>query len=549
MTVRQAATTWPACAEFLEQCPGAKWEGRWSLQELGAFARSCGRDETALLNELAAVAGVPVALPTPSRTSRRSASPMPIIYVALLVALTLGAGWGVALLLKIAFGVDYGVVSGASVHVHGVAQLWGWMALFVFAVATHLLRQNTTRPAPPWLDRVGAACVLAALIAFFAGISAAVRHAIPAIDIVGSCLLMSAAILFAISIVWSLSGAAAGTQRKHGFVFLLLWLFVWAGADLWLRLRYRDASVLPDSARKLLIVLPVLGLATNAIYGFGIKLIPGILNIPRLRHGVLGVALMLHNIGLVLFLIPQRIAETAGAALMLPAAVLYLIGMNWLRGKPSRPIYGIDPRGHVLIRVGFFWLVVGLAMILVQQLFPSLPHAYSGAWRHALTVGFITTMILGVGHRIVPIFIKQPLASNWMLLVSAVLIIVGNAGRVVLELVTIGGWPWTFRAMGMTGVLELAALALFALNLLATARNRRRVYREGERLTPDVRVREAVNARPELQQRFAALGITMFDDAPFIAPSMTIGALALAEGRDPDDLVAALTPPAGASDR
>jgi hypothetical protein len=188
-------------------------------------------------------------------------------------------------------------------------------------------------------------------------------------------------------------------------------------------------------------------------------------------------------------------------------------------------------------------------MIFVQQVYPQLPHAYSGAWRHALTVGFITTMIMGVGYRILPIFIREPLASTRLMLVSAALIIVGNAGRVVLELLTIGGWSWTFRAMGMTGVLELAALALFALNLLATARNRRRVYREGERLTPDVRVREAVNARPELQQRFAALGITMFDDAPFIAPSMTIGALALAEGRDPDELVSALTPPAGASDR
>ena len=30
MTVRQAAATWPACAELLPQCPGAKWEGRWS---------------------------------------------------------------------------------------------------------------------------------------------------------------------------------------------------------------------------------------------------------------------------------------------------------------------------------------------------------------------------------------------------------------------------------------------------------------------------------------------------------------------------------------
>jgi hypothetical protein len=53
-------------------------------------------------------------------------------------------------------------------------------------------------------------------------------------------------------------------------------------------------------------------------------------------------------------------------------------------------------------------------------------------------------------------------------------------------------------------------------------------------------VREAVNARPELQRRLCEIGITMFDAAPFIAPSMTFGALALAVGRRPRDLLAEL---------
>src|SRR5690606_36081358 len=118
----------------------------------------------------------------------------------------------------------------------------------------------------------------------------------------------------------------------------------------------------------------------------------------------------------------------------------YLVGMNGLRSKPARAIYGVDVRGHVLIRVAFAWLVIGLAMVLIEQITGPLPHAYGGAWRHALTVGFITTMILGVGQRLVPIIIKQPLASTRLMLISAVLIIVGNAGRVGLELATIGQW-------------------------------------------------------------------------------------------------------------
>jgi hypothetical protein len=251
--------------------------------------------------------------------------------------------------------------------------------------------------------------------------------------------------------------------------------------------------------------------------------------------------MLVHNAGLCLFLTPWRAARAAGAGMMLGGAALYLIGMDGLHSRPARPIHGVDVRGHVLIRVAFFWLVFGLSMILVEQLVPGLPHAYRGAWRHALTVGFITTMILGVGQRIVPIFIKQPLASPRLMLLGAGLIVFGNAGRVALELATIGGWPWTFRLMGATGVLELSALALFALNLALTLRNRRHTYAAGESLTADTRVRDAVNARPELQQRLNEIGVTMFDDALFIAPSMTLGALALASGLEPPDLLLSLS--------
>jgi hypothetical protein len=129
-----------------------------------------------------------------------------------------------------------------------------------------------------------------------------------------------------------------------------------------------------------------------------------------------------------------------------------------------------------------------------------------------------------------------------MMLVSAALIIIGNAGRVGLELATIGGWRWTFRLMGMTGILELMALVLFAFNLALTLRNRRHIYSAREAVTPDSRVREVINVHPELQQQLHDIGVTMFDEAPFIAPSMTFGALALAIGRDPQEMLAELCP-------
>ena len=541
LTLRQVADAFPACAKILQRWSASRRRNRrWSLQQLGPFARQTGLDESSFLQELSAAAGVP--LRSGAQPSRPRHSPLPLIFTAMIVGICLGTAFGVGLLWQIAMGEGYDVVSAASVHVHGIAQLWGWMALFIFAVGTHLLRQNTTRPAPQWLDWMAAGSILVGLIAFFASLNNSVRSHLPHIDTAGSSFLLSAALLFGISIIWSLSGSAKN-QRRHGLLSLLGWLWAWAAVDLWLRVRYANALVLPDTARALLIELPVLGLATNAIYGFGIRLIPGLLNIGRLRQPWFARALILHNVGLCLFLMPNRSSATLGAAMMLAGAVCYVIGMDGLRSKPSRPIYGIDPRGRVLIRVGFFWLVCGLGMILLQQFFPRWPHAYSGAWRHALTVGFITTMILGVGFRLIPIFIRQPLASNRLMLAAAALIILGNAGRVTLELLTIGGWAWSFRFIGVTGVLELAALILFAVDIAATAWSRRRVYCDDQPIAPDTRVLEAVNAHPQIQDRLSELGIEMFDQTPSIAPSMTFGALALACGMHPRELIDAIASP------
>jgi hypothetical protein len=499
-------------------------------------------DEQPFLRRLADAAGMGVEV---TAKPARQGSPMPLLFVALLVGISVGAAWGVGLLLRIALRADYSAVPGASVHAHGLAQLWGWMALFVFGVAGHVLRQNAKRRPPAWLDYAGGALWLAALGCFFAGIIPTIRATLPGVNIIASCLLSLGAACFIGSVSWSLLGRGQRPMLWHGFVFAMIgWLGLWCAADLVVRVRYVGESAPPTSARGLLIAIAVLGFATNAVYGFGIRLLPGFLNIARLRPRCFAAALVMHNLGLPLLLLfaPVQPARIAGAMLMLVAAVTYVVGMNGLVGAPSRPIYGVDPRGHVLIRAAFFWLLAGLAMILVEQAWPrELPHAYAGAWRHALTVGFVTTLILGVGHRLLPVFMRQPLASHRLMLVSAAFILVGNAARVTLELLTMGNWSWAFRLMGMTGILELAALTLFLINLALTVFNRRRRWTgAAAALAPNTRVSDVVNVRPGVQRRLRELGITMFDAAPFIAPSMTLGALALASRMRPDELVAAL---------
>jgi hypothetical protein len=233
--------------------------------------------------------------------------------------------------------------------------------------------------------------------------------------------------------------------------------------------------------------------------------------------------------------------KPASAVAVLAGALMYLDGMGWLRSKPAREIYGVDVRAGRFVRVAMSWLVIGLAMIALQQLWPrELPHAFGGSWRHALTVGFVTTMILGVGQRIIPVFLREALASTGLMIASFWLIVVGNAWRVSFELLTMTGKGWTFQWMGMSGVLELCALLCFAVNVVLTLVRRNRVYSRGQPILESTRVAEAVDQLPEIEHALRELRIDMFDAAPFIAPSMTFGALALVTGQRPSELVAEL---------
>jgi hypothetical protein len=116
MSLRQVIAAWPVCAAVLERYPLARWGGRWSLQELGPFARDVGIDESRLLRELGEVAAVPV---IPSIKPPTDASPLPLIFVAIGVGWTLGGGWGVGIVLRIAYGADFAAVPATSIHVQG----------------------------------------------------------------------------------------------------------------------------------------------------------------------------------------------------------------------------------------------------------------------------------------------------------------------------------------------------------------------------------------------------------------------------------------------
>ncbi|HEU4752598.1 MAG TPA: hypothetical protein VFU47_05770, partial [Armatimonadota bacterium] len=93
-------------------------------------------------------------------------------------------------------------------------------------------------------------------------------------------------------------------------------------------------------------------------------------------------------------------------------------------------------------------------------------HAFGGAARHALTVGFISLMLVGVAWRILPIFSGAEKPQPWLIPLVFGLLVAGNAIRVTGQMASgLWGGPW-YAFMGVSGWLETFGVSLFALDVL-----------------------------------------------------------------------------------
>jgi hypothetical protein len=162
---------------------------------------------------------------------------------------------------------------------------------------------------------------------------------------------------------------------------------------------------------------------------------------------------------------------TGGVALAVGAVVLV---------RSSRMFESLEfaSPSQKFVRGAFSWLIVGGVLMALEPFHLALigqpfSHAFTGAIRHAVTVGFISQMIVGVGMHVVarmnnvPRELEKPLwATFWLLNL-------GNAGRVGLEIATDYS-PGAFLPMGATGFVELTGLALWGAYLFGVLNGARK---------------------------------------------------------------------------
>ena len=247
-----------------------------------------------------------------------------------------------------------------------------------------------------------------------------------------------------------------------GSVGLLLTLLVNLGATLFLALSGTSPEV-PAGFDQSFLVLQTWGFLVPFVWGFSAKWLPTFLGLRPVKGRVLLLAVALNSLGV----LAAFLSSTLVAGLFLFAGItlaVHALGLLELPGRPPK-VRGAHSSFPSFVRIAYVWALVA-AGLGIWAASATRPQGIWGASRHALTAGFLATMVFAIGQRVLPAFAGRSLFSTKLMFVALLLLTAGCMLRVSSEILAYQGffrpaWSW----LPLSAVTEMIAVSLFAINL------------------------------------------------------------------------------------
>jgi hypothetical protein len=369
------------------------------------------------------------------------------------------------------------------VNAHGHAQIYGWVGLFIMGFAYQAFpRMWHTRLAAPRLAMVAFASMVFGLVVRTVGMSAADagRYALGA-AMAGGAVEALAILIFAGQMLITFRRSRAKLEPYVGFAFgAMFWFIAQAALDVW----HTYATMTSATPRELLWYvstyqaplrdMQIHGLALFMILGVSIRMLPALFGLPPVPKRRAWWSLTVLTLAVAgeaaLFVAYRWTGNHVIAALLMVPWLMLVVGCAAVAGpwRLWRPLPVADRSGK-FVRAAYGWLAASLVMLLLLPVYKAVSgipfsHAYYGAVRHAITVGFISLMIMGMAAKVVPTLNgvdPRALPPLWgpFLLVNA-----GCLLRVSLQ--TLTDWrPEFFAAIGVSGTLEVIGLGWWGTHL------------------------------------------------------------------------------------
>jgi hypothetical protein len=353
--------------------------------------------------------------------------------------------------------------------------IFGWVGLFIMGFALQALPRMWHVELPwPRLALFSFAAMLIGIVVRSVAMAAAGQVWAAPVALIGGALELAAIL----AVVGILSAAFMRSELKTEpyMVFILValgWFVVQAIFGLWYVWVTMNAAGIAELTGYVSVFqaplrdIQVHGLALFMILGVSMRIFPALFSLPRIsdRRAWIGLGILttavLAEVGS--FLLFRGTGNHGWAIALYSAWVLLAAGVVTVAGpwKLWKPLE-IQDRSGKFIRIAYGWLALSLMMLLLLPAYQSargipFSHAYYGAIRHAITVGFISTMIMGVAAKVIPTLTgRDPriLSKMWG---PFILINLGCFLRVSLQ--TLTDWvPAAYSFIGVSGVLEITAL-------------------------------------------------------------------------------------------
>jgi hypothetical protein len=398
---------------------------------------------------------------------------MVTVYVVtgLLFLVLPGTFLGVWNLVPISGRQSLAALSQAWLQAHGHAQIFGWIGTFIIGIGYYSLSKMgglmpvaVSRGWTSWalwtggvslrwaanitefhwrvLLPVSAALQLIAFVIFFATVSHHKSRAAPAkrapIE-TWMKLVIAATVAFLLALILNqvetvvLASTSAHPEIPH-----------------WLDQRY--------------LFLVAWGFPVLAVWGFNARWLPVFLGIRQPSSSGLMAALAASAGGLVAALSGHLQIATL---LLLIASILATIALSVFE-RPRKPAktLGVSPSFPAFVRGAYVWLLIAAAL----GVYAAQADAHGGIWgasRHALTAGFLSTMVFAIGQRVLPAFCGMRLLySKGLMWASLAILNLGCLLRVASEVPAYeANLRAAWRILPVSAVTELTAVTLFALNL------------------------------------------------------------------------------------
>jgi uncharacterized protein involved in response to NO len=393
------------------------------------------------------------------------------IATGLLFMLLPGTFLGVWNLISISSQRTLSSLSSAWLQAHGHAQIFGWLGTFILGIGFYSLSKMGNLPAFA-ISRGWTSFAL-----WTPGL---------ALRWVAGVMLWQWRILLPLSAALELAGFLVflGTVSQHGpaetttasrkkepwmliviasTIGFLATLVANFAVLIYVALRLDDPAV-PHVLDQRLLALPTWGFLVPAVWGFNARWLPIFLGLRAPRARWLFAALGVAWISVVAMLSGFAILSTV----LLPFAALAAIeGLGVF--EPSirtAKINGVHPAFPIFVRGAYVWLLIASVLSFAA----AVADRQGGIWgasRHALTVGFLATMVFAIGQRILPAFCgARVLFSRDLMFASLLLLNIGCFLRVASEIPAYEGYlHQAWSVLPVSAVTELIAVTLFAANL------------------------------------------------------------------------------------